>query len=76
MVSAIAVLKGDSKVEPCSRKATIRRRSYSFCAPLQVSGIVKFSQQDENSPVTVSGEISGNDANVCRLDLCLVEVPG
>jgi len=44
MVSAIAVLRGDSKV----------------------SGIVKFEQADENSPVKVSGEIAGNDANAQR----------
>ncbi|KAK9899361.1 copper/zinc binding superoxide dismutase [Cystobasidium minutum MCA 4210] len=44
MVSAIAVLKGDSKV----------------------SGLLKFSQSDENSPVTITGEITGNDPNAQR----------
>jgi hypothetical protein len=38
---------------------------------MQVSGIVKFEQADENSPVKVSGEIAGNDANV-RLSSSMV----
>ncbi|CAD6578915.1 MAG: Superoxide dismutase [Cu-Zn] [Cyphobasidiales sp. Tagirdzhanova-0007] len=44
MPSAIAVVRGDSKV----------------------SGIVKFSQASENDPVSVTGEITGNDANAPR----------
>jgi hypothetical protein len=32
----------------------------------QVNGQVVFTQSDENSPVTVSGEIAGNDANAQR----------
>lgn len=31
-----------------------------------VKGVVKFEQADENSPTTVSWDISGNDANAER----------
>lgn len=36
-----------------------------FCLA-QVSGVVRFEQADENSPVKVSGDITGNDANAKR----------
>lgn len=104
MVTAIAVLKGDSKVRlPASVSGPSFRRaaSASLCLgphgtagghlaccstgtqvhgtddrlhispsslPLlvQVSGVVRFEQADENSPVKVSGDITGNDANAKR----------
>ncbi|KAK6200176.1 superoxide dismutase (Cu-Zn) [Scheffersomyces amazonensis] len=44
MVSAVAVLRGDSKV----------------------SGVVKFSQETESAPTTISWEITGNDPNALR----------
>ena len=45
------------------------RLYFSSCsapALVQVSGVVRFEQADENSPVKVSGDITGNDANAKR----------
>lgn len=75
MVRAIAVLKGDSKVRllssvslPALPSPPAGRETASLAHTLQpqVSGQVVFEQADENSPVTVSGKIEGNDANAQR----------